>query len=567
MAMNQQNVTIEDLDEIESLLRMQGQREGNALERLLGNVVEALGSFIALSSQMGSTSHSDGSVPVPSYVVTHSLEWIGQHVKLGSEMPFMQGHIDPETGRLKVDANIADEVKQRAPDWTRQPALAAYLARPERKFGPIIAVVSPAWIDEPNHENWDSEGRAKINATEFAPLEPQGRVGRLHLDDTRVFALDGQHRVLGIRGIREVRDMGFLQMRNRDGQAKGTTITKEQFQEEFDTDIPRLQAVLNDSLVVEYIPAVVRGETRAEANRRVRAVFIAINSYAKRTDKGENILLDENDGFSIVARRIAVSHRLFKLRDGTSLVDFKRTSIPAVGNHYLTTLQSIRAVVRTYLHAAAKHLVRHWEPQIRGAVAVRPSESAIEEAEALAVEYFTHMRGLPIFRELNQYTAQDFRRELSQWRDFFKVNQRGELLDNSLQNRGHLLLRPLGQEILASSVASMITSMEDGGRGRSLQGVFRRLKELDEARKFEAHRPSSPWYGVTYSVDGGRILTRNASWAHRLLNHLVAGTPEEQEEELARRWKNSRMINRDTGEWMTASGRVSTQPTIVGILP
>jgi hypothetical protein len=560
--------TSQDLEEIERILKTQIQREGNVLERLLTNVVEARGSFLALSSHMGSTGDSERSVPVPSYVVTHSLEWIGQHIKLGSEMPFMQGHIDPSSGRLKVDANIADEVKQRAPDWTRQPALAAYLARPERKFGPIIAVVSPAWIDDLNHENWDGLGRAKINATEFTPLEPQGRVGRLHLDDARVFALDGQHRILGIRGLREIRDLGFLQVRSRDGQAKGITITKDQFQEEFDTDIPRIQSVLNDSLVVEYIPAVVRGETRAEANRRVRAVFIAINSYAKRTDKGENILLEENDGFSIVARRIAVSHPLFKLRDGASLVDFKRTSIPAVGNHYLTTLQSIRAVIRTYLHATATQLVRHWEPQIRGAVSVRPSESAIDEAEALAAEYFTHVRNLPVFRELRQHTVYEFRRELSRWRDFFKINQRGEPIEDSLQNRGHLLLRPLGQEILARSVASLISPVELGGRGLPIREVFRRLAKLDESRKFEAHRPSSPWYGVTYSVEGGRILSRNASWAHRLLNHLVAESPAEDErEELARRWKNARLINRETGEWMTASGRVSTQRTISGILP
>jgi hypothetical protein len=534
---------------------------------IVQSIVEQSGSFVALATQMGSTNGEASGTRIPSYAVAHSLEWIGQNIRLGSEMPFMRGHIDAETGRLKVDANIAEEVKQRAPDWTRQPALAAYLARPERKFGPIIAVVSPPWIDNPHDPNWNAEGRAMRDATTFVSLEAEGRIGKLVLGDSEVFALDGQHRVLGIRGLREVRDLGYLQLRSKDGTANGATITKEEFQEQFETDIPHLQAVLNDSLVVEYIPAVVKGETRAEANRRIRAVFIAINSYAKRTDKGENILLDENDGFSIVARRIAVSHRLFKLRDGTSLVDFKRTSIPAVGNHYLTTLQSLQTTIRSYLHAAVPHVVRHWEPSIRGAVAVRPSESAIEAAEQAAVEYFSHLAKLPVFKLLRHAEPDEFRPLLSQWRDFYKINQRGDYLESSRQNRGHLLLRPLGQEILATAVAKLVAPVHEGGRGKSLNWVFNRVRELDENRKFEAHRPSSPWYAVTYSVDGGRILNRHSSWAHRILVHMVDDTPEPEKEELAQKWRSARIINRETGEWMSAAGQVTRKALSAEILP
>jgi pimeloyl-ACP methyl ester carboxylesterase len=89
-------------------------------------------------------------------------------------MPFMANKIDHETGRLVVDCSNADEVKQRAPDWTRQAALAAYLAQPERKFGPIMAVISPKWVEDPEHGNWDGRGRALATAAEFTPIEPSG---------------------------------------------------------------------------------------------------------------------------------------------------------------------------------------------------------------------------------------------------------------------------------------------------------------------------------------------------------------------------------------------------------
>lgn len=565
--MSQAEITNEDLADVEASLGSGGEKEFNALERLLGRVLEEHGSYVALATKMGEVGDREGVSPVPSFAIAHSLEWIGQNLLLGSEMPFMHGHIDPETGALKVDESIADEVKQRAPDWTRQPALAAYLARPERKFGPIIAVVSPDWVDDPNHENWDNEGRALRDSTEFTPLDPGGRVGQLRLNGAKTFALDGQHRVLGIRGIREVRDKGFLQLRSRDGSPRDAVISSEEFQSDFKTDVSRMQAVLNDSMVVEYIPAVVKGESRVEANRRVRAVFIAINSYAKRTDKGENILLDENDGFSITARRVAVSHPGLTLEDQTSIVDFKRTNLPAVGNHYLTTLQSIRAVAESLLKASNHDLVRTWTPGIRGAVAVRPGEASLEAAALALSSYLDHFFKLPVFTEFRGLKVIDYKAKLGVWRDFYKLNQRGEYIESSLVNRGHLLLRPLGQEILAKAVSVLISPKDSGGRGLDLSSVFSKISAMDEELMFEAHRPGSPWYGITYSIDGGRMRTGSRSWAHLLLVHLIDGTPAGSLYELASKVIKARTINRETGEWMTLSGRESKNWDLDSVLP
>ncbi|MBU4461189.1 MAG: hypothetical protein KJ579_11515, partial [Verrucomicrobia bacterium] len=258
------------------------------LSELLRQTISRKGYFLAFASGMGRSDCDNGAhrTPVPSYTVLHSLEWISRHIRLGSEMPFMENRIDPRTGRLIVDCSNADEIKQRAPDWTRQLALAAYLAQPQRKFGPIMAVISPSWVEEPSHSLWDHDGRATCTSVEFIPIEPTGTFGLLKLDGIGVYALDGQHRVLGMRGLRDIRDNGFLQMRARDGTPHSSKVTKDDFVDRFGLSIEDLQAVFNDTMPVEYTPAVVKGETHAEATRRIRRTFIAINSYAKRTERG-----------------------------------------------------------------------------------------------------------------------------------------------------------------------------------------------------------------------------------------------------------------------------------------
>ena len=163
------------VDEMIAEDRQRTERRKLMLQELLQEVSDRKGYVFAHRSAMGRTLNASGTPKlVPSYAATHSLEWIADNIKLGSQMPFMVSKIDEE-GRLKIDAENAEDVAQRAPDFTRQPALAAYLTQPNRKFGPIIAVVSPAWVDDPKHENW-SKGRALKSSTEFVPLDLEGKV-------------------------------------------------------------------------------------------------------------------------------------------------------------------------------------------------------------------------------------------------------------------------------------------------------------------------------------------------------------------------------------------------------
>jgi hypothetical protein len=103
-------------------------REKAILAHLLQKAIAHKGYVLVHSSAMGKVLTETGTPKlVPSFAAAHSLEWIAENMRLGSQMPFMETKIDPVTMRLIIDQENAEEVKQRAPDWTRQPALAAYL--------------------------------------------------------------------------------------------------------------------------------------------------------------------------------------------------------------------------------------------------------------------------------------------------------------------------------------------------------------------------------------------------------------------------------------------------------
>ena len=89
--------------------------------------------------------------------------------------------------------------------------------------------------------------------------------------------------------------------------------TLEEWQEEYDIDdITEIREILEESISLEFVPAVLTGETREEATERLRNIFFNINTNAKKIDTNEQTIMDEQNGFSIIARNVANSHKLFK---------------------------------------------------------------------------------------------------------------------------------------------------------------------------------------------------------------------------------------------------------------
>ncbi len=538
--------------ELDRLVREQqeaDQRKKVILAQLLQEATDKKGYVLVHASAMGKVLTESGSPKlVPSFAATHSLEWIADNIKLGSQMPFMETKIDA-AGKLIIDQENAEEVKQRAPDWSRQPALAAYLAQSQRKYGPIIAVVRPDWVDDPRHENWSRDGRALKSATEYSALDLEGRIGLLKLDGIKVYALDGQHRVIGIQGIRDVRNgPRGLVMKDKSGKEKNRAYSREEFLDRFHLSLEELQSLLNETMIVEYLPAVIAGESRSEASRRIRNTFISINSYAKKTDKGENILLDETDGYAIVARKAGIFHELFNASDKNNRVNWKTTSIPKQRTEWYTTLQTIKDMAKGYLSAVNPVRAKDWDTEFSGQMPIRPSEDDLAVAKDEFFDFLSHLHMLPLFQVLEKGDLNRRAEAVTRWREFPS--------ENEPDNRGHLLLRPVGQLILAEAVGTLIKPRNLGGRGMTLEAVFVKISKLDSEGKFEAHQPENAWFGVTYDPMDQKMITSTSSrgLAHDLLVYLVAGMEEPALSQLWVDFATARMVDRNRKTWRPIDG-------------
>lgn len=505
-----------DLDGLVAEIDEQSTKERRVLTSLLDKYSQTKGKVFALRNEMGFTLEETGQkVRIPSFVVLQTLDWVGKEVLMGSQMPFMQGHINTK-GRLEVDESIAESVKQRAPDWTRQAAISAYLAHDRRrKFGTIVAVLNPPWVDDLKHENWTSGSsgkRALKSAYKFESLDSRGRIGLLDLDETLIYALDGQHRVMGIRGIQELRDFGHLTLKNKDGQAKaGDVIKREAFLKDFRLEMGDLQSLLTDTISLELIPAVLAGERAEQASQRVRSVFITINAYAEKTGKGETALLDESDGFAIVGRKAGIIHPLFK----DDRVNWKTSTLPRRTRWY-TTLDTLKGMAGLYLPRIDQRLTKAWEPMFKKQVPIRPSEEDIEIGRQAFFELLDYLRDMPVFKGLESGDDLDDVRLFP-----------GDDPTNHPKPKGHLLVRPIGQTILALAVGALRQE------GMSLSDIFTKLAKWDRAGGFTQHEQSSLWFGVTFDFHKQNMNTRtNEEMGARLLQYMVRGADEKERKEL-----------------------------------
>ncbi|MGF1694785.1 hypothetical protein L4C54_03805 [Vibrio lamellibrachiae] len=538
---------IENMEEIQAEIEKAERSKKRILKSVLDDLQQERNTFISLKGEMGEINTNMGKViSASSYSVVHDLDWIGRHIKMGSEMPLMKNSLDPATGRLIIDEANAEEIKQRAPDFSRQVPLTIYLSTDKnRKFGSILAVISPNWVDDPSHDNWGIDGRALRNAFEYHALDTSGNIGMLNLNGHTVFALDGQHRVMGIRGLQALSD-GPLFLKGKNGEpTKGFSLTSDHIAENYDLDLNFVSKVLAEKLTVEYIPSVIIGETREEASRRIRDIFYSINKYAKTPDKGEQILLNESDGYAIVARKVGLKNGFFKREQAGDRINWKNTSISKRSTVY-TTLQQLFQMSKIYLRALDMSQggarSKKWDPIIKGSAPVRPDESEIIDATEELSDFFNAVATLPVFQGLNNSKDKDIERV----REFsYKLGK------ETVEGKGHLLLRPIGQVILTRTVAMLLSD------GYQLEDIFELVSKLDHSGGFEVINPNSIWYEVTYDPTKKKmIMTHQESLAPYLLKYMLVGGDSDERKKLIDKIVTLRV--REDESWIDFDGHIKT---------
>ncbi|MGQ4650001.1 DGQHR domain-containing protein [Lyngbya aestuarii] len=469
-------------------------QEKQALALLLDRYLARNDQILVQKIEMGGSEAYIGSV---------SLEWFASRVRFASRLPLFREKFNPDADNLEIDAETIEDIQQRPLDWSRQAPLAQYLAvRKNHKFPPVLVVISQPWVDNPKATEWDSQGRAKQSATEFASLDKDAKVGLLNLSqDVTIFALDGQHRLMGVQGLMQLIQTGKLQRYKKDKKPSEAFITVEDLKKEYQLDPTYLQNLAKEKIGIEFIAAVVAGETREQARRRVRSIFVHVNLMAVPLTKGQLTQLDEDNGFSIVARKIAVIHPLLKdIEDRNPRVNWNSATVAAKST-VLTTLQALKDMSVRYL----EYKFPQWKSaNHKNLIPMRPDDEELAAGIETFKEFFDYLTTLPSYQRLENGI------ETPKLRRFDHEKGGGE---------GNLLFRPVGQIAFAHALGILVFK-----KGFSLESIFEKLRQYDGNGGFShMDYPHSPWYGVLYDPNRKRVLVAGRDLATKLIVYLLGG--------------------------------------------
>ena len=490
----------DELMELNEFDKIERQRK-RALATALDQSLNEKGTIFAQKVNMGFLKSDTGIHKlVPSYTTVQSLDEIASKIKMGSDMPFMQDKIDPKTQKLIIDEENIKSVMQRAPDWTRQIALTAYLlSNRNHKFTSILAVIEPEWINNPKDKNWGDDGRALKNSIEFEALDSSGSIGLINISNQTIFALDGQHRIMGIKGVQELIS-GQIFYLTKNKKQKGDPISKSDFFKMIKAEETDLRKILNETMSIEFIPAVIKGETRDEARARLRSYFVSINKNAKKISKGEGDLIDEDDGSKVVAKELALEHPLFKdPANEKHRINMQDQALPASSN-WISTIVAINNMSEKYLSQSKIERNERWKGILNGKISIRPPEDELTEATKEFRQFLDIVNKLTIFQKINRGG------EVKKLREFPS--------EKNPDFEGHLLMRPIGQQILADAVGRMVSN------GWKLDDIYQNLEKIDQASHFNTFNPSSIFYGITYDFNKKGMIT-DTTTQDRAADYLV----------------------------------------------
>ncbi|OBI60630.1 DNA sulfur modification protein DndB [Mycobacterium sp. E796] len=512
-----------DLEKIE-------EQKNEFLKAVLAQRLGGANTFLVSRTRMG---HVDA------YIGKATFKWIANNIMLFTQLPMLKSKLN-EKGQIVIDEQSVQDLQQRAPNWSRQQILTMYLFRqPRRKFPPMLVVVQEAWVNDPDSDMWDENGCATRTSMPISmELTPDGSYAILDLSEAGVtiYVIDGSHRYIGIKGLKELMDTGKLMAKKPDGSDAKTWQDKDKLMAEFGVTQADVDGILDESMGIEFIPAVIEGETMVEARRRVRSVFVHVNKTAQPPTKGEIAILDEDNGFAIVAKAVAFSNKLFKKDDPGDRINWKTNALPK-NSKWLTTSVTLIEMVKDFL--GEKKVYAKWKPETSKEIPFRPVENELEDGETEMNDFLNRVAALPVFTKVATGTAIDDLREFSP------------------DGAGHLLMRPIGQQILAEAVGYLFNHPD--GPKMTLDVIFKRLTTYDKAGGFEnISDPKSAWYGLTYNPYKKAMAVDKKKPSALLLRHLLHNQlTDEERKELLTALKEVRQIPETETYWNWDGTKVS----------
>lgn len=323
-------------------------------------------------------------------------------------------------------------------------------------------------------------------------------------DEPRYYALDGQHRVAAIKLL-------------VDGEA----------------DVEAPQGFNDDLLSVVVVLREEHDTPEGEWMRRYRRLFSSLNRYAKPTDQDTNIIMDEDDLFAIVTRRLITEHEFFQA-PGPERDSFKvltKGKNVKTGMRHFTTLQTLYAVNEILLTTREREIRDGWSRNEKRLIKQsRPEEDTLDQFYVELEGYWNAILGsLPALREQP---------------DKMRTHDIPE--PNTENYQDHLLFWPIGQEHLFARLVRNVLddAFPNGGYGDT-EDMIEQLQKIARI-PWELH--GTPWLHLllvpTPEGDSWRMRNEDRkealNHAYHLLRWIVGldSLGEDEIEGLREEWQN-----------------------------
>ena len=282
--------------------------------------------------------------------------------------------------------------------------------------------------------------------------------------DQEYYALDGQHRLRAIKTLIEREDG----IQPPDGFAN----------EEISVLIIVRQDRADAAFLQEY-----------------RRLFSSLNRWAKSTDHDTNIIMDEDDPFAILTRRLITEHEFFRWEGRhkeSPRVKTKGKNINARDLQF-TSLQTLYAMNEILLTTPRREA--GWGPDQFSTLEFKRFRPDEEYLDRLYQELEVYWDGLlTVFPELRQEPHTMRRHDIEPGSD-------EEVAD-------HLLFWPIGQELFARICRRLLNNAIGGDQQPDANAVANALRQLHYL-EWDLHRPPWKYFLLTFDEVRGRWRMRN----------------------------------------------------------
>lgn len=312
-----------------------------------------------------------------------------------------------------------------------------------------------------------------IAALEGNPkFHPQNDMfGYLEFDGTqKYYALDGQHRLSAVKMLMD---------------GGGLNVPKDFENDEF--------------AVIVVVPK--SGESPEDFMKKYRKLFSTLNRYAKKTDGATNIILDEDDTFAILTRRLITDHEFFRwtghYRESEKIKTTGGKSLNT-GAPFFTTIETLYEM-NILLLSSKKRVQSKWGRVDSKAMKVfrqvRPAEAYIDALyNELEIYWDALLAELPILRQDPKIMR------------YHEITER-----DRYKGDDNLLFWPVGQRLLAEIARNLIDKRSHDPEHPTPNSVEFALRGLSKV-EWRLHR--SPWqYLLVTQEPQGR--SRTLKWKMR----------------------------------------------------